>query len=85
MSHVAANEIKKRGVSALTDAMSEGGEALITVRGKMQYVVMTVEKYSALREMELAQAVREVQADYESGRVVDSSVEDHIRQLDDEI
>ena len=85
MSYVAANEIKKRGVSALTDALSEDGEALITVRGKKQYVVMTMEKYNTLREMELAQAVRESQSDYESGRVADCSVEDHMRRLDDEV
>ena len=85
MSSITADEIKKRGVSALNNAMSEEGEAVITVRGKSQYVVMTMEKYGSLREMELAQAVREAQADYEAGRVVDRTIDDHMRRLDDEV
>ena len=85
MSTIAADEIKKRGVSVLKNALSEEGEAVITVRGKSEYVVMTMEKYGALREMELAQAVHEAQADYEAGRILDKSIDDHMRRLDDEV
>lgn len=85
MSALLAGEIKRRGVSAFADALGEDGEAVITVRGKSRYVVMTMEKYNELRESELAQAVREAHADYEAGRVADRSVEDHMKRMNHEV
>jgi len=85
VSTLVAGEIKKRGVSAFAAALTDEDEAIITVRGQSKYVVMTVQKYNELRESELAQAVREARADYEAGRVTDTSVEDHMRRVDDEI
>jgi PHD/YefM family antitoxin component YafN of YafNO toxin-antitoxin module len=85
MSAVVAGEIKKRGVSALAAALKGDDEAVITVRGKSRYVVLTMEKYNQLRESELTQAVREARADYKAGRIADKSVDDHMRRLDDEI
>jgi PHD/YefM family antitoxin component YafN of YafNO toxin-antitoxin module len=85
MSTIIAGEVKKRGVSAFSEALEEADEAIITVRGHSRYVVMTVEKYNQLRELELTQAVRETRADYEAGRISDKSVEDHMQRLDNEI
>jgi PHD/YefM family antitoxin component YafN of YafNO toxin-antitoxin module len=85
MSTVVAGEIKKRGVSAFADALADEDEAIITVRGQSKYVVMTVQKYSELRELALAQAVREARADYEAGRITDRSVADHVQRIDDEV
>jgi len=85
MSAITAAEIKKHGVSALSPMIESDGEALITVRGKATYVVMTMEKYNELRESELVQAVREAREDYRTGRIVDHTIEDHMRRLDDEV
>lgn len=85
MSAVVAGEIKKRGVSALAAALADDEEAIITVRGKSRYVVMTIQKYNELRESELTQAVREARADYEAGRISDTSVEGHMRRLDHDV
>jgi PHD/YefM family antitoxin component YafN of YafNO toxin-antitoxin module len=85
MGAISANELKKRGVSALAPALEEDGEAVITVRGKSRYVVMTIEKYNRVREAELAEAVREARADYKAGRVADDTVEGHMRRLRDEV
>ena len=85
MSTVLAGDIKKRGVSALAAALEEDDEAIVTVRGESRYVVMTMQKYNQLRESELSQAVREARADYETGRIADKSVEDHMRRIDNEI
>ncbi len=85
MSAIAAAEIKKHGVSALVPALEADGEALITVRGKERYVVMTMAKYNDLREAELVQAVRETRADYEAGRIDDRSIDDHMRRLNDDV
>lgn len=85
MSTITAAELKKRGVSALPEVMDDSGEAVITVRGRETYVVMTLEKYSGLRESELTQAVRETRADYLAGRIADRTVADHIRRLDNDL
>ena len=85
MSTISAAEIKRRGVSALGPALTGDGEAIITVRGKGRYVVMTMEKYNELRESELAQAVREAREDYRVGRIADKTIEDHMRRLNDEV
>jgi PHD/YefM family antitoxin component YafN of YafNO toxin-antitoxin module len=85
MSTLIAGEVKRRGVSAFAAALKDDDEAVITVHGKSRYVVMTMQKYNELRESELARAVREARADYETGRISDASVEDHMRRLDDEI
>ena len=85
MSTVVAGDIKKRGVSAFASALDHDDEAVITVRGKSLYVVMTMAKYNQLRESELTQAVREARADYDAGRISDGSVEDHMRRIDDEL
>ena len=85
MSTVSAAEIKRRGVSALPGVLGAEGEAVITVRGKGRYVVMTMEKYNQLRDSELAQAVREAREDYRAGRIEDRTVDDHMRRLRDEV
>jgi hypothetical protein len=85
MSTVAAIELKRRGVSALAPALAEDDQAIITVRGKSQYVVMKMETYNRLREAELDQAVREARADYAAGRVADRSVKAHLTRLDRDV
>ena len=85
MSTITAAEIKRKGVSAFGTALEETGEAVITVRGKGRYVVMTTDKYDRLRESELAEAVREARADYKAGRIADDTIKGHMRRLRDEV
>jgi len=85
MSTITAAEIKKKGVSVFCAALDETGEAVITVRGKGRYVVMTTAQYGKLRELELADAVREARADYKMGRIADDTVKGHMRRLRDEV
>ena len=81
MSTITAAELKQRGVSALAPALSDDREAIITVRGKPLYAVMKIETYDEFREAELANAVREVRADYKAGRIVDDTVEGHLKSI----
>lgn len=83
MNSITANELKTRGISAVEELLKEGEEVVISVRGQDRYVVMSLEKYDQLRECELESALREARADYEAGRVVTESVEDHIRRITD--
>ena len=85
MSTITAAEIKRKGVSALGDLIADEGEAVITVRGKEKYVVMTMDAYNHLREAELVQAVHEAREDYEAGRIADDTVEAHIQRLKNEV
>ena len=83
MGTVTANELKTRGVSAVEEHLETEDEVVISVRGKDKYVVMSLDKYSQLREYELDIAVREARADYEVGRVITESVDDHMKRVTD--
>ena len=83
MHSLTANDLKTRGVTAVEEGLEHNEEVLISVRGKDRYVVMTIETYNRLRELELAAAVAEAKADYAAGRYNRDSVEDHIKQIKD--
>ena len=79
---ITANELKVNGVSALEPIVAGGMEAVITVRGKGTYVVLSNEAYNRLRECELAVAIIESKADLATGRYHKGSVEDHLRRIE---
>jgi len=81
MNVIAANELKTRGVSALDKGLQDAPEAMITVRGKNQYVVMRIEQYHYLREMELEAALLETRRDIENGNVVRESADAHVSRI----
>ena len=56
MPSIPANELKTRGVTVIEQALAENTEAIVSVRGKDKYVVMSVEQYSHLRTCELVAA-----------------------------
>lgn len=85
MNNITANELKTRGVTALEDRLSSEDEVFISVRGKEKFVVVSVEKYAAMREYELEQAVREARADYDAGRAVRESVDHHMQRISDDL
>ncbi len=85
MRALTANDLKTRGVSAVEEGLQHNEEVLISVRGKERYVVMAIETYNRLRELELAAAVAEAKADYAAGRYNTDSVEGHIKRITDEL
>jgi len=85
MNAVTANELKTRGISVVEDLLETEEEVIISVRGVDKYVVMGLEKYARIRESELDIAVREARADYEAGRTITESVDDHLKRVIDEI
>jgi len=48
-------------------------EVINTVRGRDRYVVMSLDKHTRPREIELDLAVQEARADYAAGRVINES------------
>lgn len=78
---ITANDLKVSGVSALEPILAEGLEAVITVRGKNTYVVLSNQEYSRLRECELAMALADSEADLKAGRYHEGSVEEHLSRI----
>ena len=81
MAFITANELKKRGVSLLSDVIDKNEETIITVRGKSKYVVVGMEKYNQYREYELDAAIAETRKDIKEGNFVIESVDEHIKRL----
>ncbi len=78
---ITANELKTQGVTLLDKVTMDCGEAVISVRGKTKYVVLTVEEYNRLRECELETAIFEAKKDLEEGRTVQESVDEHLQRI----
>jgi hypothetical protein len=53
----------------------------ITVRGKVKFVVMKVEKFDKLREYELDKALAEARQDMKEGRFIIETLDEHIKRL----
>lgn len=79
--HISANELKTKGVSAISSRLANTKEAIITIRGKERYVVMDMEQYNYLRECELEAALNQAKADVEAGRFFTETVDEHIRRV----
>ncbi len=82
MSTISAAELKRRGVSALHGLLKDDDAAIITIRGKREYVVLKADAYDRLRDHELEQALREALADYKAGRIADRSIKAHLKRID---
>ena len=55
---------------------------MISVRGQHRFVVMDIEKYNRLRELELTTAVAEAKADYAAGRYTTETVAEHMQRVE---
>ena len=82
MKQITANEIKTSGISILDEISKEDDEAVITVRGKQKYVVIPIEKYNRIRELELQAAVDEAKQDIEEGKYY-TGIKKHLKQVSD--
>lgn len=78
---ITANDLKTKGIACLEESLADKTEAIITVRGKECFVVMKVEQYHYLREMELEAALYEAKQDMASGRFSKESVDQHVDDL----
>ena len=84
MSDITANDLKTKGVSALEAALDNENEAVISVRGKPRFVVMDIEHYEQLREVESYSAWQEARAAEAQGDYVIETAEEHIVRLQKE-
>jgi len=77
---ITANEIKTKGISAIDGIFMGGDDAVITVKGKKKFVIIPIEKYNKIRELELELAVREVKDDIATGRSY-TGVKKHLKKV----
>lgn len=80
---ITANDLKVKGVTVLEQAISTDSEAIITVRGKSKYVVLSIDEYNRLRECELEAALIDAKKDLAEGKFYSDSVEDHLKRITD--
>lgn len=78
---ITANELKTKGVSVIEEVTTQNAEAIITVRGKNKYVVLSIEDYNQLREYELEAAINESLDDIKEGKIYKDSIEDHMKRI----
>ena len=78
---ITANDLKTKGIACLEESLANQPEAVITVRGKESFVVMRIDHYHYLREMELEAALYETQQDLVAGRFSQESIDDHVDAL----
>lgn len=81
MVYVSANDLKRKGVTLLDEVLSDGEEAVITVRGKSKYVIIDMAAYNRFREYELEIALAETKKDIAEGNIEPDSVEQHIQRI----
>jgi len=82
MPSIPANELKTRGITAIEQALAENTEAIVSVRGKDKYVVMSFEQYSHLRTCELEAAIHETRKVLAEGRFITESPAAHLKRLE---
>lgn len=78
---VTANELKTRGVSSLDAVITTDGSAVISVHGKDKYVVLRIEDYNRLREMELDLAIAESMKKIKEGEFNTEGIEAHMKRV----
>lgn len=78
---ITANDLKTKGIACLEESLAHQPEAVITVRGKESFVVMKIEHYHYLREMELEAAFYEARQDLSSGRFTKDDIDRHVDEL----
>ncbi|QQR54979.1 type II toxin-antitoxin system prevent-host-death family antitoxin [Candidatus Peregrinibacteria bacterium] len=76
-----AQELKTKGTQILKERTKRFKEAVVSVRGKNTYVVLTIEHYNHLRECELEAALAATEKDISEGNFKIKSIEDHIKEL----
>ncbi len=76
-----ANELKMKGISAVTPNAKKGMETIITVRGNPEFVILPVREYNRLKDCELESAIMESEEDIKAGRYKKDSIEKHLKRI----
>ncbi len=83
MNAIDANDLKTYGISIIETALAKASEIAISISGKQRFVVMDIEKYQNLQELELEIALTQAKADIVAGHYAIESVDAHLQRLHD--
>jgi prevent-host-death family protein len=78
---ITANELKVKGVTLLEQVVDENDGAVITVHGKEKFIVLKIEDYNKLRELELESAIQESKNDIKNGKFYEDDIEKHMKRI----
>ena len=78
---ITAQDLKTRGCSILKKIVKDDEPAIISVHGKDEFVVFTMNDYNKIREMELDLALVNIKKDIEDGNY-STSIEEHKKMLE---
>lgn len=78
---ITANDLKTKGISAIDELVSDNNGIVITVRGVEKYVILSIEEYNQLRELELDAAILESKKEIASGNFFSGSIDEHLRRV----
>jgi len=78
---ISANTIKTKGVSFINKFIKNKDEVIVSVRGKRKYVILPIEEYEHIRDLEIEQAVKQAEDDYNNNRYIAESAEEHFKRI----
>ncbi|QKQ24507.1 prevent-host-death protein [Candidatus Ruthia endofausta] len=81
--NITANEVKTKGVSVFDDALKQGDEVVINVRGKNKYVVLDIDRYNDFRANGLDILYIQAMQDIKNGDYQIQTAEEHIKYVND--
>lgn len=73
MNIVTANDLKVKGISAIDEQGEKG--VIVTVHGVEKYIILPIDQYNQMRELELELAVREARSEILEGNYFSDSIE----------
>ncbi|MGE4547906.1 MAG: type II toxin-antitoxin system prevent-host-death family antitoxin, partial [Desulfurella sp.] len=74
---ISANTIKTKGISFINKFIKNKNEIIVSVRGKRKYVILPIEEYERIRDLEIEQAIKKAEDDYNNNRYIAESTEEH--------
>lgn len=78
---ISANTIKTKGISFIDKIAQDNKEVVISVRGKKKYVILPIEEYEKIRDLQLEYAIKKAEEDYKNKKYVINSAEEHFKRI----
>lgn len=78
---ITANELKRKGVSFVSNLLEKFENVFVSVRGNKKYVILKIEDYEKLKELEIENAIKEAEKDLKEDKYVVESAEEHFKRL----
>jgi PHD/YefM family antitoxin component YafN of YafNO toxin-antitoxin module len=78
-------DLRNRGIKAIDEEIKMQGIATLSYRGKPKYIILEMDEYEKLREMELMMALKGAMEDIKNGKVevvkTNEDLNDHLKEL----